>query len=48
MLPELYDNSGNCMAELRNVVRVIRIYSITQITLWPSYEKTADLLPRHG
>jgi len=36
------------MVELRNVGRVIRSYTITQTTLWLSYEKTADLFPRHG
>jgi len=48
MLPQLYYNSSNGMAELRNVVRVIRSYTITQTMLWLSYEKTADLFPRHG
>ena len=48
MLPELQYNSGNGMVELRNVGRVIRSYTITQTTLWLSYEKTADLFPRHG
>jgi len=36
------------MVELKNVGRVIKSYTITQTTLWLSYDKTADLFPRHG